>query len=365
MGQRRTFGSVRKHRSGRWGADYTDPVTGQRVTPGRSFASKVEATRWLSEMQTDLDRGQALDATGTKRTFESYANTWLAGRTDLRPKTLDLYRYLLDAFILPRLGDVPVGKIDPSTIRRWHGRVSEGDQSVVTTAKAYRLLRQILSAAVDDLLLRANPCTLKGVAVERTQERQTPSIAEAMRLVDAVKPEYRLMAMLAAVVGLRRGECFGLRRRHLVEADGVWTVTVESAVVFVRNVPHLQPPKTSAGIRRLVVPAVVTPTIVDHLDSFGPFGDDDLLIVDRRTGQTPTLTVWRRVWENARKSVGVDYTFHDLRHLAGTLNATAGASIRESMARMGHSSPRAALRYQHLVDLRDAEVASSIDRLFD
>jgi integrase len=37
--------------------------------------------------------------------------------------------------------------------------------------------------------------------------------------------------------------------------------------------------------------------------------------------------------------------FHDLRHLAGTAAATAGASLREVMARMGHSSSAASLRY--------------------
>lgn len=234
----------------------------------------------------------------------------------------------------------------------------------MTTAKAYRLLRQIMAAAVDDMLLRSNPCTLKGVAVERSSERPAPTIDEALRLAEEVKPEYRLMVLLAAVAGLRRGECLALRRRHLVENGGVLTVVVEASIVFVKSVSHHQPPKTSAGVRRLVVPAFLTPMIEEHLESFGPFVPDDLLFVDCRTGSTPTITVWRRVWKNARDAVGVDYTFHDLRHLAGTLNATAGASIRESMARMGHSSPRAALRYQHLVELRDAEVASSIDQLF-
>lgn len=365
MGQRRTFGSIRKHRSGRWGADYTDPITGRRITPGQSFATKAEADRWLSETRTDLDRGQALDVSGSKKTFEAYATTWLAGRTDLRPKTLSLYDYLLRLYLLPPLGAVPIGKLDPATVRRWHSTVSAGDQSDVTTAKAYRLLRQIMSAAVDDQLLRSNPCTLKGVASERSTERSTPTIEEALQLAAATKHEYRLMVLLAAVVGLRRGECFALRRRHLVQNEGSWTISVESSVVFVKGRPHQQPPKTSAGRRHLVVPSVVSPAIEDHLDTFGPFETDDLLFVDRRTGATPTLTVWRRVWKNARQAVGVEYTFHDLRHLAGTLNATAGASIRESMARMGHSSPRAALRYQHLVDLRDAEVALSIDRLFE
>jgi hypothetical protein len=39
------------------------------------------------------------------------------------------------------------------------------------------------------------------------------------------------------------------------------------------------------------------------------------------------------------------------------------ASIRESIARLGHSSPAAALRYQHVAETRDAEVASAMDQL--
>jgi integrase len=365
VGQRRTFGSIRKHRSGQWGADFTHPISRRRVFPGKSFKTKADALRWLAEAEVDLDRGQLLDPAGAKRSFESYATTWLKGRNDLRPKTLLLYDYLLRIHLLPHLGNVPMAKIDPSEIRRWHGAASSGEHSPVTIAKAYRLLRQIMQAGVDDMLLRSNPCTLKNVAVERSAERATPTLEEAMRIANVVKAEYRLMVMLAAVAGLRRGECFALRRRNLIENGGVWTVVVDASVVFVKGVAIHQPPKTSAGVRRLILPGVVAPLIVEHLDTYGPMKPADFLFVDRRTGETPTITVWRRVWMNARAAAEVDYTFHDLRHLAGTLNATAGASIRESMARMGHSSPRAALRYQHLVELRDGEVASAIDRLFD
>lgn len=72
-----------------------------------------------------------------------------------------------------------------------------------------------------------------------------------------MKPEYRLMVLLAAVGGLRRGECFALRRRDLVEVGGVWSVVVNSSVVFVEDVAIHQPPKTTAGVRRLTLPAVV------------------------------------------------------------------------------------------------------------
>ncbi len=52
--------------------------------------------------------------------------------------------------------------------------------------------------------------------------------------------------------------------------------------------------------------------------------------------------------------------FHDLRHTGNTLASTAGASTRELMTRMGHSSSRAALIYQHMTSDRDRAIA---DRL--
>lgn len=54
------------------------------------------------------------------------------------------------------------------------------------------------------------------------------------------------------------------------------------------------------------------------------------------------------------------FRFHDLRHTGATLAAVTGAPLRALMSRMGHSTPIAALRYQHLVVGQDAEIARAI-----
>lgn len=313
-------------------------------------------------MESDLDRGEELDLNRAKQPFGAYGKAWLDSRGDLRPKTMELYRYLWRLYLDPPLGARPIGKIDSGVVRQWYGEVSSGTQSKVTTAKAYRLLRQILQSAVDERVLRANPCNLKGAAVERSAERPIISIDDVMALAEVIKPRYRLMVLLAGLVGLRRGECLALRAADLEERNGRWTVTVGASIVFVSGQPRRELPKTEAGTRRLALPAVVGAAVERHLDEFELSGDV-LLFADSRTGTTPTITVWRRVWDTARRDADVDCTFHDLRHHAGTLTASAGASIRESMARLGHASPRAALRYQHAAEQRDIEVASSIDRL--
>jgi hypothetical protein len=66
----------------------------------------------------------------------------------------------------------------------------------------------------------------------------------------------------------------------------------------------------------------------------------------------------------ATRAAGVEgLRFHDFRHTAATLAVAAGASTRELMVRMGHSSSAAALRYQHVMAGRDAAIAAALDEL--
>ena len=70
-----------------------------------------------------------------------------------------------------------------------------------------------------------------------------------------------------------------------------------------------------------------------------------------------------RIWRAALDAAGlVGIHFHDLRHTGNTLAAEAGASLRELMDRMGHSSTRAAYIYQHRTSLRDKMIADEISR---
>ncbi|MFE4413595.1 tyrosine-type recombinase/integrase [Streptomyces sp. NPDC056821] len=68
---------------------------------------------------------------------------------------------------------------------------------------------------------------------------------------------------------------------------------------------------------------------------------------------------FRDDWGKARKAAGVtaELHFHDLRHTGNALASTAGASTRELMTRMGHSSSRAALIYQQMTSDRDRAIA--------
>jgi integrase len=75
-------------------------------------------------------------------------------------------------------------------------------------------------------------------------------------------------------------------------------------------------------------------------------------------------SVWHPAWDEALREAGLDaLRLHDLRHLAGTLNAQAGATLKETMAFLGHSSMAGAIRYQHVADNRGRQIAERLDRL--
>jgi integrase len=71
-----------------------------------------------------------------------------------------------------------------------------------------------------------------------------------------------------------------------------------------------------------------------------------------------------RYFDAARTVAGrPDCRFHDLRHTGAVLAAGTGASLAELMGRLGHGTPQAALRYQHVAQDRDQVIAELLSKL--
>jgi hypothetical protein len=118
---------------------------------------------------------------------------------------------------------------------------------------------------------------------------------------------------------------------------------------------------SSWPLRTVAFPASLTVELAAHLAEYAEPGRRGRVFVGPRGGVL-RRNDFRRIWLRAIGAAGLgDVHFHDLRHTGNTLAATGGASTRELMHRMGHSSVRAALIYQHLVNGRDHEIAGHVD----
>lgn len=116
MTKRRDFGSVRKLRSDRWQVSYWHE--GERHIGPHTFATKADSSRYLSTVEADIHRGAWVDPEAGKVIFRVIAETWLG--PDLRPRSIQLYRSVLDRHLLPSFGATPMARVTPSSVSRWH-----------------------------------------------------------------------------------------------------------------------------------------------------------------------------------------------------------------------------------------------------
>ena len=59
------------------------------------------------------------------------------------------------------------------------------------------------------------------------------------------------------------------------------------------------------------------------------------------------------------------FHIHDLRHTGNNIAAATAAGLRELMGRMGHSTTRAALIYQHRTTERDRLIAAMMSQIVE
>lgn len=350
---------VEKRGPGRWRARYRGPDGRER---SQTFERKVDAERWLAQVQADKARGQWVDPAAGRITFASWFAEWLATTTGLRPNTRQLYEYLGRRYLVPAFNSAELARITAIDVRRWLAGMRGTKLSPNTVAKAYRLLSRVMRTAVDEGLIAKSPCVIKGAGTEHTPEMRFATVEEVAELADAIGPRYRAMVLMAAFGGLRLGELGGLRRRRVNVLHR--SVTVADILTEVNGRLDIGPPKTEAGKRTVVLPAFVLVDLERHLELWSEPGPDGLVFPAPDGGPMRRSNFRRRTWDPATEAVGLaGLRFHDLRHSAGTLTAVAGATTKELMARLGHSSPRAALIYQHATEERDGAIADALDRL--
>jgi integrase len=354
MSNRRRFGSIRKTGAGRWQARYKGPDGCPRTGP-KTFETKSEADRFLYEMDREINRGSWSDPKTRAVTLTDYTADWLPTH-DVAVRTRELYEDLLRLYLRPQLGNYPLGKITPATVRKWHSNTSQRT-GPTRTRQAYSLLRTIMNVALNDGVIPSNPCTIRGAGHATAPERPLLSVQQVQALIDATEQGMRAAITVKFWAHLRLGELLAMRRGDLDLDAG--TLKIQRQVVRTRGGLIETAPK-AASRRTVDLPQPALDVLREHLDSSGPMLPSALLFT-LPSGERLQHHHVRRAWVKARESVGrPDVHLHDLRHAGLTLVAQSGATTKEIMARGGHSTARASLIYQHAAESRGAQIAASM-----
>lgn len=358
-GRRRKFGSIRKLPSGRYQARYPGP-DGLDHPADDTFETKGDAEGWLTVKEAEILEGEWIDPDAGKVFVPDYVETWIGERAGLRPKTIKIYRGLLRCHIAPHLATVTVGEMTLARVRRWRKKLLDSGVSPITVAKAYRLLRAVFNTALDDEMIKRNPCRINGADREESPERPVLSVAQVYALADAVGLRYRALILLAAFTSLRWAELAALTPAD-IDLDTL-TVRVTRQLSYHGKGHSFGPPKSKAGVRTVPFPELIVSDLREHL-TWVP--SPASLVFCTSTGSPLSHSNFRRrCWLPALAAVGLEgIHFHDLRHTGNQLTANAGANLKELMARMGHDSERAALIYLHSSSQRQRALADEVGRM--
>jgi integrase len=382
--RRRTFGTLRTMRSGRVQASYVYD-DGKRYYATHTYDNRTDAEGWLANERKLIELGEwsppesrAVLKAMTGVTLREYAEKWMDPQyrlhrmpdRPLRPKTHALYTRLLNSRILPGLGDEILRAVTPAKVRAWW--VGLGKDTPTSNTQAYQLLKAIYSTAVEDRAATENPCQIKSAGKPpKPREVQPLTPDELVKVAERVPEKYRAAVPVAAWCGLRFGELIELRRKDIHTEGNRITLKIRRAATTVHNKlavgPHnklvVGPPKTDAGVREVTVPPHVAEILREHMREHTSPGAEAFVFTTTR-GRRLSQTAFTKTVKNGFDSVGKpDMRVHDLRHVGATFAAQAGATTKELMARLGHTTPGMAMRYQIAAQERDAKIAEAMSKL--
>ncbi len=388
MARRRGFGKLRGLPSGRYQASYVGPDLRRHNAP-TTFETKLDAEGWLRDEYRMIERDEWTAPVARSRTkyrpgstLSDFAPGWLEAhkRSDgqpLKERTREHYGKLLNRRILPHLGELPMRSITEDRLTQWLDRELPRD-TPVANAHAYALCSEILRAAARKDPMIKLPMVAGASKAKTTHKADPASLEELTVIVDNMPERHRLAVLLMAWCALRFGEVTELRRRDLVLSGDNPRIKVRRAVVLVGGRRMVTTPKSEAGDRDVTIPPHLLDPIRRHLDQFTESGPDGLLFTAEHGGHLALTSLngkparrrrikGRMVNESAsgfckaREAAGrPDLHIHDLRHTGAVLAAQVGATLPELMERLGHSTPAAAMRYQHVARGRARAVADAL-----
>ena len=267
------------------------------------------------------------------------------------PKTAERYRELL-AYVLPRLGDVPLCDLSTLILERVYNRLRRGGGkggrplSARTVKNVHDTVRAALAKALKWGLLRSNPsigCELP--KIEKPQARVLEK-AEIEWLLDAVRghPWLYVLLLVASATGCRRGELLALAWPDIDFTSGILNVSRSleqtAAGLRIKGTKSERP-------RRINLPATAIAALKDHRkaqqqlrDAFdGDYRTDLDLVFASPAGEylkpaSVTAKVCLVAQQCGLKGVGL----HSLRHTHGSQLLASGVSLPAVSKRLGHSS---------------------------
>jgi integrase len=354
----------------------------RRIATATVRGSRKDAERELRRLLRTIDTNEHVDP--TRMTVGKWLAQWLdAIRGELSPKSHERYSEIVENYLVPEIGALPILKLTPPHIQTLYNKLAtggrrdgkEGGLSAASRRYVHRVLRSALSRAVEQGVTVRNPADVFRKRLPKVEHKEITTLTEShsAKVLSALTSSYLYApTLLSLASGMRRGEVLAIRWKN-VDLERNTVRIVESLEQTKIGGLRFKPTKTNK-MRAVTVPSFA----IDELRTLKRRQAETLLAQGiRQTGETlvcgdaegnprqPRSVTHAFTHEVARIEGVPRVRFHDLRHSHATQLLLAGVHPKIVQERLGHSTITTTLDlYSHVTQTMQEDAAVKLDGVF-
>lgn len=318
--------------------------------------SSDEVSEKLSDCIANVVMADACEA---KLTFGGVAERWLSGVSiRVKESTLARYRYLLEAHILPSLGNMSVKNINSSHIADFAQSKLQGDfgKGKPLSANSVRdlltIIRSVLELAVAEKLIDSEininfpKSHQREIRVLSKQEQRALENVLLGKYID----RYSLGVLLCLYTGMRLGEVCALRWSDIDIDSKVIRISKTAQRIQNKDTEDnrktriiVDNPKTHASMREIPMPEFLAELLSDYKKA------DEFYVLSARKSHPADLRSLQNRFKSILSAANIEsVNFHALRHTFATRCIEAGVDAKSLSEILGHANVSITLdRYVH------------------
>jgi integrase len=332
------------------------------------FDDAKSAMQFAKSMEVDIKRKKYIDPIDSNITLFEYIDTIWKHTLNVEDETKVGYQYKINKHILPYLGNLPLHKISPSTIKTWLAQLNNLESSGKAPLSAKYIesianqLGSILRAAVDDKFLVDSPMSRvkrkKAIRVNKVIPLEY-EVVEA--IANSMSPKFRAIVWTGYYTAMRPSEILGLSIRQIDFENG--RILIDQQISRNPNEITKKTLKTRKSFREIGLPQELKAVLEEHIHQFG-LGPEGLIFQNRDGKEMRYKNACNLFREHSRKfGVPRGTNLHVLRHTCVSTLIREGAQQKEIQELCGHESIMETMdTYGHLFPSKAGSLAAKMDQ---
>jgi integrase len=361
-------GSIVRRKDGRYQASYVGN-DGRRHYFGAP--TRGEVARKLTEALHNKRMG--IGVAGPAQTVGQFLPAWLDDASQrLKPRTVERYSGLIRIHVLPVLGDLRLGKLNPQHLTALYASLRAAGAARASIAQLHWVLHSALDKAVLWQLVTRNVADRADAPEPQSHQMIVLTLDQSRTIIEATAgTEIGTLYLMALHTGMRQGEMLGLRRMDVDTETQM--VDVNATLSRIDGKWQRGSPKSKAGIRRIRMTSTLANTLTRHFTWQGErhlalghrIGPETLIFTDAWGEPINGFHVTERMFKPLLRRLGLpEVRFHDLRHAFASMMLSNGERVDLVSRMLGHSKPSITLNvYAHLMPGDQEEAVSRLDRM--